>query len=497
MFQTCLETVIPAKAGIQTYRVHTASLVSGFRRNDDFRTSPLLIFRNNELQCRVMGRVSLFVLFLVLCAYFVLFSTPAEKAGKSEALALDDLTLEEIAERFFPLFIEGKEKSILQSFEMSDAIRSFIGSAKHRTAIRTFQRLFGGVGELQKKEIIRHTPINQSVELFYSGKTNCFKARVSFEGNQIAGVHYFPWADEQAHGGTPIQLETPTGIIYGTLLEPEQMSETVPVVLFLAGSGPTDRNGNNPMGLRTDSYRLLAEALQEYGIASIRFDKRGIGASAAAGTDESKLRFEHFVDDAVLWIDLLSQKNKYSKIIVLGHSEGSLVGMLACIKSEKSDGFISLAGAGRPIDEIIREQVSGQLQLLFVRNRLFSILDELKQGRTVNNVPASLLSLVRPSVQPYMISWMKYDPRTEIQKLTIPILIVQGTTDIQVSVVDAKSLSEANPRGKKVIIEGMDHLLKTNSVTWSLFRQGSDTDPKRPLHGELMPRITEFIAGIE
>jgi len=245
----------------------------------------------------------------------------------------------------------------------------------------------------------------------------------------------------------------------------------------------------------TDTHRLLAGALQENGIASVRFDKRGVGASADAGTDESEVRFEHYVDDAVLWIDLLSQKEKYSKIVVMGHSEGSLIGMLACIQSEKADGFISLAGAGRPVDEALREQMGRQLW--FVRNAFFPILDELKQGRTVENVPTSLLSLVRPSVQPYLISWMQYDPRTEIQKLTIPILIIQGTTDIQVSVVDAENLSRKNPKAKKVIIKNMDHVLKTNSTAWSLFQQRSYTNPSRPLHEELVSYITEFIAGIE
>ena len=304
--------------------------------------------------------------------------------------------------------------------------------------------------------------------------------------------------ESSAHGGTPIQLETPTGTLYGTLLEPEQMTEQVPVVLFLAGSGPTDRNGNQLPRLHTDTYRLLAEALQENGIASVRFDKRGVAASAAAGVAESELRFEHYVDDAVLWIDFLS--HKYSKVIVLGHSEGSLIGMLACIKSGciklgGADGFISLAGAGRPIDVIIREQMSRQPQS--ARDALFPILDELKQGRTVENVPAGLLPLVRPSVQPYMISWMQYDPRTEIQRLTIPILIVQGTTDIQVSVVDAENLAEANPKAKKVIVQNMDHALKTNSTTWTLFQQRSYTNPRRPLHEDLVSTIVEFIVGIE
>ena len=314
--------------------------------------------------------------------------------------------------------------------------------------------------------------------------------------------------DKQAHGGTPIQLETPTGTIYGTLLEPEQTPKPMPVVLILAGSGPTDRNGNNLSGLHTNSYRMLAEALQQNGIASVRFDKRGVGASAAAGVDESELRFEHYVDDAVLWIELLSQKsnhpaqsgtppkegNRYSKIIVAGHSEGSLIGMLACIQSERADAFISISGVGRPVGEVLREQMSRQSR--FVREAFLPILEELEQGNTVEDVPESL-PLFRPSVQPYMISWLKYDPRLEIKKLTIPILIIQGTTDIQVSVTDAENLLAANPNAKKVVITGMNHTLKSSSTTFTFLQRGTYTNPRYPLHKDLVPSIMQFIADLE
>ena len=296
---------------------------------------------------------------------------------------------------------------------------------------------------------------------------------------------------ENTPSGTPIQIETPTGTIYGTLLEPGQTTKPVPVVLILAGSGPTDRNGNGLSALHTDSYRMLAEALQQVGIASVRFDKRGIGASAAAGTDESKLRFEHYVEDAVLWIELLSQENKYSKIVVLGHSEGTLIGMLACIQSKKADRFISLCGAGIPIDEVIREQMSRQPQS--IKDAFFPILDQWKQGKTVEDVPKELLSLARPSVQPYMISWMKYDPSSEIKKLMIPVLIVQGTMDIQVSLTDAEALAKANPQAKKVIIKGMNHVLKNSLTKFVFLQQLTYTDPKYPIHEDLVPCITQFI----
>jgi pimeloyl-ACP methyl ester carboxylesterase len=420
----------------------------------------------------------------IFILFFLLVFLPA---GMSET---KDAALETTAGRFFLYLVEEKGKDAFREFDMTDAMRSWVQGGQYKAAIKAALRPYGGIGELQKIEIVRHDVQSQSVELFYSGKTQSFKAKVTFTGNQIASIHCFPWVNERTYGGTPIQIKTPTGTIYGTLLEPEQTTKPVPVVLFLAGSGPTDRNGG-----ASGQYRLLAEALQKSGIASVRFDKRGIGASAEAGGDESKLRFEHFVDDTVRWIDLLSQEKKYSKVIVLGHSEGSLIGMLACIQSKKAVGFISLGGSGRPIDEVLREQVGRQSQSLV--NALIPILDDLKRGKTVEKIPVELLSLARPSVQPYMSSWMQYDPGTELKKLTIPVLIVQGTTDVQVSVADAEKLSAANSKAKKVMIKDMNHVGKKCTTMDLLLQQPYYSDPKFPLHEDLVSCMTEFISGIK
>jgi len=298
----------------------------------------------------------------------------------------------------------------------------------------------------------------------------------------------------QSQCGTPVPLETPSGTISGSLVEPEQVKNgAVPVILIVAGSGPTDRNGNQPPTLNCNTYLMLAQALQEHGIASVRYDKRGVGASAKmVEGDESRLRFDDYVDDVRLWIELLAQEKKYSKIIVAGHSEGSLVGMIACSQSGQANGFISLCGTGRPIDEVILEQLMRKSNPL--HDAMVPLLHELKQGKTVENVPQELMGLARPSVQPYMISWLKYDPRDEIKKLTIPVMIVQGTTDIQISLTDAENLAEANPNAKKTIIRNMDHVLKTSP---SLLIQLNYSNPKSPLHKELLPGVISFISGIE
>jgi pimeloyl-ACP methyl ester carboxylesterase len=284
-----------------------------------------------------------------------------------------------------------------------------------------------------------------------------------------------------------ITLETKTGDIKGSLLLPS-VPEKPAVILIIAGSGPTDRNGNNPM-MTNNSLKMLAEGLQKNGIASVRYDKRGIGESKNSGLQESDLRFEQYVKDVENWIDLLKENDRFSEIIVLGHSEGSLIGMIASQKNEVEK-FISVAGVGIPAGDIIREQLKAQPPV--VLNQSLPIIEKLENGETVENVPQMLHSLFRPSVQPYMISWFKYDPQEEIAKLDKPILIIQGTTDIQVSVSDADKLASANKKSQKQIVDGMNHIFKESEADRQKNMQ-TYSMPDLPLKKELLESIVKFV----
>ncbi len=291
-----------------------------------------------------------------------------------------------------------------------------------------------------------------------------------------------------AKSQTPFEvtLDTQMGKIEGILLYPDDENKPT-VVLIIAGSGPTDRNGNNPM-MSNNSLKMLAEGLAADGIASLRYDKRGVGKSVVAGIKEIDLRFENYVNDAKAWIDWLAKDERFGKIIILGHSEGSLIGMLAAQKSEV-DKYISMAGAGTTINETIREQLKAQPLALSLS---VPILDKLEMGETVDSVPPMLFSLFRPSVQPYLISWFKYDPQAEIAKLTKPILIVQGTTDIQVKVMDAELLHKGNSASKLEIVQGMNHVLKQAELDRMQNLQ-TYNDPNLPLHNDLLPLIISFV----
>ncbi len=253
-----------------------------------------------------------------------------------------------------------------------------------------------------------------------------------------------------------IALPTTTGTIYGTMVMPASATK-VPVVLIIAGSGPTDRDCNNTTGMATNAYKMLADSLLAAGIGSVRYDKRGIGESTPALAKESDVDFNTYVSDAVGFITMIARDNRVSEVIVAGHSEGSLLGMLAAQKAPVKK-YISISGAGERIDKIIFTQIDEQSKELAAASKL--IMDSLRAGNDVHDVPQPLQALFRPSIQPFMKAWLKYDPQAELKKLTIPVLIIQGRNDLQVSAENAEKLAKANPKAKLVMFDDMNHVLK-------------------------------------
>jgi pimeloyl-ACP methyl ester carboxylesterase len=236
-----------------------------------------------------------------------------------------------------------------------------------------------------------------------------------------------------------------------------------------------------------NAYKKLAHELAVNHIASLRYDKRGIAESAAAVENESDLIFDDYVNDVRDWVKLMKQDKRFNKIILIGHSEGSLIAIIA---SENVDKVISIAGPGRSADALLKEQLLAQPKEL--QDLAFPIIDKLVKGEKVENVNPLVASLFRPSVQPYLISWFKYDPQKEIKKLKIPVLIIQGSNDIQVSVKDAELLSAAKPDSKLILIDKMNHVLRSvdgdrqaNLATYN--------NASLPLADGLVKNITDFI----
>jgi len=277
--------------------------------------------------------------------------------------------------------------------------------------------------------------------------------------------------------------------IDGTLTFPENIKNP-PLVILIQGSGPTDRDGNQIM-MKNDASKKIAHQLAENGIASYRFDKR-IFKMNKFRIKEADLRFEDFVTDVNSILEYFKADKNFDKIILAGHSEGSLIGMLAA--QQRVDAFISLEGPGRSIDKIVVEQLAKQSDELSENAR--QAFDEMgKTGSTTNYSPY-LESIFRPSVQPYIASWMKYDPALEIAKLEIPILIINGSLDLQVDTTDAEILNAAAPNSKLVILKNMNHIFR-EIKGGNLENTKAYNEPNRPLHPELIPVLTNFINSIK
>jgi alpha-beta hydrolase superfamily lysophospholipase len=266
------------------------------------------------------------------------------------------------------------------------------------------------------------------------------------------------------------------------------------MVIIIAGSGPTDMDGNSiGLGMTNNSLLYLAKELADNGIASVRYDKRGIGKSQAAGTSEEELRFEHYIDDATAWAEMFGNDSRFSTIAIAGHSEGSLIGMVAAQKSKAVKAYISIAGTGRPAYEVIEEQLKRNPEQ--IQREAAAINKKLCEGRIVEKIPNYLASLYRKSVQPYLISWFRYNPAKEISKLKIPVLIVQGDMDIQVGVKEAETLLAARMFSSYHIIKDMNHVLKHCASNEMVMQLETYKDPKLPIKKELVEHIVRFLSG--
>jgi fermentation-respiration switch protein FrsA (DUF1100 family) len=290
-------------------------------------------------------------------------------------------------------------------------------------------------------------------------------------------------AQENRFNSTNISVSP---FIDGTLLFPTA-AEKLPLVIIIGGSGPTDRDGNQQM-MKNNSLRFLAEALYNNNIASYRYDKRIVKLMRNKTLTEKDIRFDDFIIDAKKVTDYFKNSGEFSKVYIIGHSQGSLVGMIAT--KDRADGFISLAGAGQQIDDVIVDQIAKQSPGLKESAR--TAYDDLRANGIALNYSSSLGSLFRPDLQPFMSSWMKFDPKAEIAKLKVPVLIVNGDKDIQVQISEAEHLREANPNSEYFVIKNMNHILKKI--------EGSDLENTKsyniynvPIMPELVERVSTFI----
>lgn len=279
-------------------------------------------------------------------------------------------------------------------------------------------------------------------------------------------------------------------LINGSLYSPLKQNKKTNLVILIAGSGPTDRDGNQK-GLTNNSLKYLSEELAKNDIAVFSYDKRIISQMKTGTVNEATLTFDDFITDARFILSFFKNQKKYNKIIIAGHSEGSLIGMI--VANDKADAFISLAGAGRTIDAILVEQIAKQAP--FLKEEVQKNLDILKSGKTFELKNPMLASLFRESIQPYMISWIKYNPQIEITKLQIPVLIINGTKDLQVTVPEAELLTKAKSEAELVLIENMNHVFKEIKGDDSE-NMKSYSNPDLPIIPRLTSTIKMFVKSL-
>ena len=237
---------------------------------------------------------------------------------------------------------------------------------------------------------------------------------------------------------------------------------------------------------------MVAHELAAAGYASIRADKRGIGESEQAVADEVDLRFETYVEDATQWAEFLKQLPGVRNAFLLGHSEGALICTLVAQKFNAT-GMVLVAGTGFAATSILRQQLlAPDINIpKHLLAEIGQILDSLEGGSLVTNISSELEEQFRQSIQPYLMSWFKYDPQLELAKTDLSVLVIQGTTDFQISVENGKHLAAAQADIKFLKIKGMNHVLK-DAPKHKASNYATYSKPLLKLSSPLMPAITTF-----
>ncbi|WP_266157479.1 alpha/beta hydrolase [Dyella silvatica] len=285
-----------------------------------------------------------------------------------------------------------------------------------------------------------------------------------------------------------------SGTLSGTLQTPDGHPGRSPVVLIVPGSGPTDRDGNNRLGVSAAPYRMLAAALAGHGISSVRIDKRGMFGSAIQGWNPNDASIDGYAEDVRAWVKRIRSTTGNDCVWVLGHSEGALVAEVAAKKPDGMCGLILASGAGRNLADVIKSQLQANPANAPVLAQALSALESLRGGHRIDVAafPAPLQQLFHPDLQNYLINVFSFDPVQELKGFSGPVMVIQGSSDIQVSVADATMLAAARPGIVLKTIQGMNHVWKmpTEGVQANM---ASYSNPSLPLAPELAPAIADFI----
>lgn len=285
------------------------------------------------------------------------------------------------------------------------------------------------------------------------------------------------------------QIELSDVTIGGTLLSVEAKDY---LAIIVAGSGPTNRNGNSGMGLRTDAYKLLADSLYKHNISTYRYDKRWLGQSIPTTLDSRDVVLEDYIEDVSGLVDHFANAG-YQRVVLIGHSEGSTIALACAANNLNVKAVVSISGAGKSIDQVIVDQISAQFQPLGEEAAI--LFDSLASGQIPKKIHPLLVSMFRPEVLPFLASYTRFNPSEIMAQMNQPVMVIQGTTDIQVGEEHARMLHAANPKSELRIYEGMNHVLRAAPADRSQNIK-TYTQPELPLYEGLAQDIVSFIKSI-
>ncbi|MDY0871391.1 alpha/beta hydrolase [Dongia rigui] len=268
-----------------------------------------------------------------------------------------------------------------------------------------------------------------------------------------------------------------------------------PIALILPGSGPTDRDGNNPLGIQAAPYRLLAHALGNRGISSVRIDKRGLFSSAGATADANAVTIADYVDDAGVWLNRIGQVTDAKDIWLIGHSEGGLIALATALACRRITGLILLATPGRRLGAILRSQLMANPANAALLDQAMQAIDALERGVHVDDTTLhpALMPLFRGEVQSFLIDALSYDPIDLLRRVAVPVLVLQGDKDLQVDTEDACLLAAARPGVDVLIPPGVNHVLKTVTTDDRAANLAAYGDPNLPLSPAIADAISDYI----
>jgi hypothetical protein len=294
---------------------------------------------------------------------------------------------------------------------------------------------------------------------------------------------------------TFVEAPGPAGPLKGTLLSPAQPGG--PVAVIIPGSGPTDRDGNSPLGVKAATYRLLAEGLADHGVATVRIDKRGMFASAAATPDANAVTISDYATDIHSWITAIRGRTGASCLWLIGHSEGGLVALAAARQAADVCGLVLIATAGRPTGQVLREQLKANPAYVPLLDQAFHAIDALEAGKPVDTtgLPPALLPLFRPQVQDFLIDEFAYDPARLLAETDKPVFILQGKRDLQIGEADALRLKGVSPHAELVLLPDVNHVLKSVAGDDRSANIAAYADPSLPLASGVVEAIARFMTS--